>query len=75
MGSKRWRHNQRMKCGCMGYWFQHRKGSGSCELREDKLSALLVKVRREGGDTLQAIDDWHRDNPGTPSKPGDPCPF
>lgn len=61
MGSKRWKRNRRLKCGCMGYWFPHRRTSGSCYHRADKLAALLVAVRREGGDVEAATRKFHSD--------------
>lgn len=42
MASKRWRRNRRLKCGCMGYAFPHRRKSGACEhsSRADYYAAL-----------------------------------
>lgn len=30
MGSSRWARNRRLKCGCGGYHFPHRRGGGAC---------------------------------------------
>jgi hypothetical protein len=42
MGSKRWKRNQRLKCGCGGYHFPHRRGGGACvhSIRADYYVAL-----------------------------------
>lgn len=63
MGSPRWRRNQRLKCGCSGYWFPHRRGGGACEAsptrymhvlsrgrtREEAAEAILEHVLKYGG--------------------------
>ena len=45
MGSPRWRRNQRLKCGCGGYWFPHRKGGGACESSKTRNIHLAVRTK------------------------------
>lgn len=45
----------RLVCGCMGYWFPHRKGGGACEHspRVDYYLALRADVPE--GEALQLL--------------------
>lgn len=70
--SPRWERNQRLKCGCMGYWFPHRRGGGACESSPTRDVHL---ARRYGGeDAVKDIIVEHAlTNPG-PAVPAE-CPF
>ena len=48
-------------CGCSGYWFPHRLGSGACERRANQLPALNLLAARHGWsaeELLEAKIDW-----------------
>lgn len=58
-------------CGCGGYWFPHRKGSGTCDYAKDPRRLILL-AERYGEDPLQILADWCYDNKGEISLE---CPF
>ena len=71
MGSPRWKRNRRLICWCTGYWFPHRRKSGSCTHNPN----LEVFLARKSG-VKHAVLDVSIDNalngPGVVSTE---CPF
>ena len=70
---KRWQRPT--PCWCGGYWFPHRKTSGSCEHNPDIMVAANIVADRLGMTMDERIDllaslAW--DHPGIASKD---CPF
>lgn len=70
--SPRWRRNQRLKCGCMGYHFPHRKGGGACE---HSRTHIYWKCRQQGMDHMEAMIEQIWENPAATAVVGGECPF
>lgn len=63
MGSRRWQRNRRLKCGCMGYHFPHRRGGGACD---HSPTADYHRAKRDGDPDAIFLK---------PGKPCKECPF
>lgn len=57
-----WLRHQREKCGCMGYWFPHRKGEGACEFspRADYYAALRRGLSQAEAMQLLSVADLEK---------------
>lgn len=63
MGSRRWQRNRRLKCGCGGYHFPHRRGGGMCF---HSPSCDYHRAKRDGDPLAEYL---------LPVSKGGKCPF
>lgn len=69
---KRPTRNQRRKCDCGGYWFPHRRASGTCYSSPSRDYLLAIRLDDQEA-ILEALVDRAFMKPSKATR--EPCPF